>query len=208
MNDRIMVKISANDEAVSLRTVSRGKRSPQRFILLRKELETLEEKGRILSMDICSFLEIRLCKSAQEEDMLEMAFFWLGDSGRGDISGWKQDIRLPYDRFLKCVEASIRSEEKEQHLLLAKKGRGPRIEFKSRQNLKAVADTPLLRSKLGRFLARNFNWPDCGRIVVTDDFAPYSFGFSSYTPYGRDICGGIILHGQEDLKKAYYGMHT
>ena len=25
---------------------------------------------------------------------------------------------------------------------------------------------------------------------------------------GTGMCGGIILHRQEDLKKAYYGIHT
>ena len=37
---------------------------------------------------------------------------------------------------------------------------------------------------------------------------PYSFFFEEYTPYGRGICGGIILHGAEDLAKAQYSVHT
>lgn len=46
------------------------------------------------------------------------------------------------------------------------------------------------------------------KIVIYDDGQPYSFFFEEYTPYGRGICGGIILHGAEDLAKAQYSVHT
>ena len=45
-------------------------------------------------------------------------------------------------------------------------------------------------------------------IVVYDDFVPYSFFFQEECVNGNGICGGIILYGREDLKKACYGMHT
>lgn len=208
MNNRVMLKISADDKYISLRTVSRKGRSPQRFVLLEKELEELEKERRVLTMDIHSFADLRRCRTAQGVEKLEIAFFWLSDSGFGDISGWKQTVQFPYGKFLECVEASRQSGGKEQYLLSMEENNKPRIEFLSRRNLKEVVNMPLLRKKLGRFLARNFNWTDYNRIVVTDDFVPYSFDFSGYTHYGREICGGIILHGQEDLKKAYYGMHT
>lgn len=208
MNNRIMVKVTADNGCIALRTVSRKGRSPQRFVLLNKELEELEKKKRVLAMDIHSFADIRRCKTAQGLEKLEIAFFWLSDSGFGDLSGWKQTVQFPYGKFLECVEDSCQSGGKEQYLLSMEENNKPRIEFLSRRNLKEVVNTPLLRKKLGRFLARNFNWVDYDRIVVSDDFVPYSFGFSGYTHYGRGICGGIILHGQEDLKKAYYGIHT
>ncbi len=66
----------------------------------------------------------------------------------------------------------------------------------------------VIRRKLEKFLGRHFNWRDSDRIIVTDDFAPYSFFFTEMRGKIRGICGEIILHGQEDLKKAYYGMHT
>lgn len=208
MYDRIMVKVSADDKYISLRTVSRKDRSPHRFILSIKELKELEEKGRVLARDIHSFADIMRCKNAQGQDKLVIVFFWLNDSGNGDVSGWSQPVQLPYGKFLECVENSFRSNGKEHRLLSMKEDRIPKIEFTSRRNLKAVADMPLLRRKLGKFLARNFNWINYSRIVVTDDFVPYSFTFSGYTPYGSGICGGIILHGQDDLKKAYYEIHT
>ena len=46
------------------------------------------------------------------------------------------------------------------------------------------------------------------QITMYDDFEPYSFFFREQTPYGAGICGGVILHGRENLEKAYYGIHT
>lgn len=208
MYDRIMVKVSAEDKYVSLWTVSRSNRSPHRFILLREELEKLEEEGRVLARDSHSFADIRRCKGTQGLDKLEITFWRLNDFGNGEVKGWKQVVQFSYGKFLECVECSFQSKGSEQRLLSMKEDGIPRIEFISRCNLKTVADIPLLRRKLGRFLAHNFNWIGYSRIVVTDDFLPYSFGFSGYTPYGRGVCGGIILHGQDDLKKAYYEIHT
>ena len=46
------------------------------------------------------------------------------------------------------------------------------------------------------------------KIVIYDDGQPYSFFFEEYTPYGRGICGGIILDGAENLAKAKYSVNT
>ena len=208
MDERIMVKIEANGDCIILRTISRKRRSPQRFIMLEKELRELEEKKRVILRVIHSFADIRRYKSAQGRDTLEITFFWLSDSGFGDVKGWSQRVILRYEDFLACLENSRQSGGKGQRLLSIEERCRPKIEFKSFANLKEVAKVPLLRKKLGRFLAGNFNWTGYERIVITDDFVPYSFYFIGYTPYGKGICGGIILHGQENLRKAYYGMHT
>ena len=84
----------------------------------------------------------------------------------------------------------------------------PRLVFQSKRNLKAVSSNAVLRHKLGVALHRNFNWRNCEKVIFTDDFVPYSFLFQSYTSRGPDLCGGLILHGQEDLKASYYGIHT
>ncbi len=208
MDERVMVKMEAGEGCVILRTISRKRRSPQRFIMLKKELGELEEKKRVILRDIHSFADIRLYKSAQGRDTLEITFFWLSDSGFGDVKGWSQRVILRYEDFLACLENSRQSGGKGQRLLSIEEYCRHKIEFKSFANLKEVAKVPLLRKKLGHFLAGNFNWTGYERIVITDDFVPYSFYFIGYTPYGKGICGGIILHGQENLRKAYYGMHT
>ena len=65
-----MLKLSASGESISLRTVSRGFRSPHRFIILEKELRELEEKRYVLSADIRSFAELHLEKAAAGGDAL------------------------------------------------------------------------------------------------------------------------------------------
>lgn len=68
---RTMLKLSASGECVSMRTVSRGFRSPHRFVLLEKELEELGEKRYALSADIRSFAEMRLERAdAEGRDVL------------------------------------------------------------------------------------------------------------------------------------------
>ncbi len=53
------------------------------------------------------------------------------------------------------------------------------------------------------FLDCHFRWPDAVRIQIVDDSCVlYSFFFQEERLNGNGICGGIILHGQEDLKKA------
>lgn len=47
-----------------------------------------------------------------------------------------------------------------------------------------------------------------GDILIYDDGAPYSFFFEEVTPRGTGICGGIILHGADNLQKAQYSVHT
>ncbi len=44
--------------------------------------------------------------------------------------------------------------------------------------------------------------------MVFDGFVPHSVFFREERPDGTGMCGGIIMHGQENLKKAYYGIHT
>lgn len=141
-------------------------------------------------------------------DILEICFTWLSDAGGGKVSGRMEDVRLPYGKFQGLVQES--REKGTQARVLSLGGHGsPRIQFQSRQNLKAVAGSKKLRKKLGKFLGKHFlAWKGSREITVYDDFLPYSFTFREQTPYGNGMCGGIILHGQEDLEKAYYGIHT
>ena len=55
MNQRTMVKISAEKEVITLQTFSREYRSSQRFFVLRSKLEELNAKGKVIVDDIHSF---------------------------------------------------------------------------------------------------------------------------------------------------------
>lgn len=76
------------------------------------------------------------------------------------------------------------------------------------ENHKAVVENPILRHKLGKFLDQHFHWYNYERIVLTDDYLPYSFFFEGYMVQGTKTCGGVILHGEENIQTAKYGIHT
>lgn len=210
MGQRTMVKLSASDGCVFLWTVSRGFRSPHRFGISDRKLQVLEDKSHIIVSDIHSFAELQLCRSEKEEnqDMLTVTFTWLSDNGGRRVAGREETIHLPYRQFQEKLEESRKLGGAGVGMLSVDEKRTPRIEFQSRKNLREVAERKVLRKKLGRFLNNHFSWKGSRRIVVYDDFVPYSFFFREERLNGNGICGGIILHGQDDLKKASYGMHT
>ena len=107
-NQRTMLKLSASEESVSLRTISRGFRSPQRFIVLGKELQELEEKRYFVATDIRSFAEMHLEKAGTEGDgdILEIRFTWLSDTADGKLSGKEEILRFSWKRFKECIKRS------------------------------------------------------------------------------------------------------
>ena len=204
-----MAIIYVDQDSISVKTRSRKDCSPQRFIILKKELQRLEEKKHLITKDIHSYAELRICDAVGGAKVLELSFTWLKDAGRNSVSGYTEQVRLPYEPFrvYAAGEEEVTDGTRWRLLSIPEQSR-PKLEFHSRKNLKAVVENPILRHKLGKFLDQHFNWYNYERIVLTDDYLPYSFFFEEYTPYGRGICGGIILHGAEDLAKAQYSVHT
>ncbi len=208
MDNRIMVKLSVSDDCISLRTFSRGYHSPQRFILTKSELLELDEKRYLTVSDIRSFAKLALRKTMEQEEVLEIDFTWLNDVGSGKVSGVTETVRLSYEKFRELAKESGEDGTQKKMLSLKDDSR-IRIAFLSRKNLRAVAETKMLRKRLGKFMGNHFlRWKGSRQIILYDDFEPYSFFFQEQTPYGAGICGGVILHGRENLKKAYYGIHT
>lgn len=203
-----MVKISAGEEYVSLRTYSRKFGRSGQFVLLRKELDELNNRGKIVSSDGYSYARLFLYKNYVGEKVLKIEITWLsGDEN--ELTGHLEQISLAYQDFRCCIEESIQSGGKTCRQLSMPEFHRPSIEFSSSQNLKKVVQRKRMRRKLGKFFDRHFQWSDAVKILVMDDSCkPYSFFFREERISGPGICGGIILHGQEDLKKAYYGMHT
>ncbi|MCI9071949.1 MAG: hypothetical protein HFH80_03935 [Lachnospiraceae bacterium] len=208
MNNRTMIKLSASEDCITLRTFSKEYHSPQGFVFLEKDLLELEEKGYMTVSDIRSFAKLSLKKTMEQGDILEIFFTWLSDAGGGKVSGRTETVRLSYEKFKAFIKES-RDSGTQIRVLSLEEHSGPKIEFQSRQNLKAVAERKILRKKLGKFLGSHFlRWQGGRQITVYDDSTPYSFFFQEQTPYGSGMCGGVILHGRENLEKAYYGIHT
>lgn len=198
----VMMSIVVDSDCVFLRTVSRNYRSPQRFVVLKKELSDLENNGQIIVRDICSFAVLKLYKALGDAEVLQIEFFWLNKDYSDSLSGGRQLLEFSYSKFLHCIK------DGKGNLLFKPKYKKPKIEFQSKENLRNVIAIPTLRKKLGKFLVNNFNWYYSQSIVIVDDFEPYNFFFTEKRRGSDGICGGIILHKQEDLAKAYYAIHT
>ena len=99
MNNRTMATVYVDRDSISLKTRSRNGCSPQQFIILKKELQRLEEKKYLIAKDIHSYAELRLCDAVDGVKVLEFSFTWLKDAGRDSVSGYTERIRLPYEPF-------------------------------------------------------------------------------------------------------------
>lgn len=202
MKDRTLVYMTFRDGAVSLRTVSRSRKSPHRFYISCQELERLETGSTILVQDIHSFAKLRRDAYA---GTVEAAFTWLEGNGE-NVSGYQESITLPYGKMMDCLRQSKPFVWKTLSIDSSKKQ--AQIVFKSRKNLHSALANGVIRRKLIRFLREQFRWAYAEKIEIYDDFMPYSFFFRETRGGEAGISGGIILHGQENMKTAYYSMHT
>ena len=192
MNNRTMTTVYVDQDSISLKTRSRKDCSPQRFIILKKELQRLEENKYLLIKDIHSYAELRLCNAIGGAKVLEFSFTWLKDAGRDNVSGHTERVRLPYEPFRAYAagEEEVANGTRWRLLSISEQSR-PKLEFHSRKNLKAVVENSILRHKLGKFLDQHFNWYNYERIVLTDDYLPYNFFFEGYTVQGAKTCGSL-----------------
>lgn len=201
-----LVKAYAEEYGIDIRTVSRGRKSPHRFYVLRDALADLEHKPKIIVRDIRSFAV--LCRN-NYTGTLEIEFNWLNGNGY-NLMGWEETVTLPYDEFAEFVhDSTVESGPSEwKTLSVDKSERQPRIIFNSRNNLHKALQNGTVRHKLVRFLRDGFCWPDAGRIELYDDFIPYSFTFRQIKNGKTALSGGLILHRQDDIQKSYYSIHT
>lgn len=208
MTSRILLCAHADENAVQLRTVSTRLKSPHRFFVTYSELDRLRRDGSIITSDIHSFAQLRL---DERRDRLTIEFTWLTGRSFDRVEGTEQIVHLRWSAFRAFLEDCRDPDGPRDFKALSldvSKTR-PRLMFDgNRANLRAAIGNPLVRRKLGKALMANFNWPDAEEIHLTNDFVPYSFFFREYRGGQTRMCGGLILHGQEDMAKAYYGLHT
>ena len=207
MKDRnTLVKAYAEEYGIDIRTVSRSRKSPHRFYILRDALADLEHKKRIIVRDIRLFAVLFL---NSYDSTLEIEFNWLNGNGY-NLMGWEETVTLPYEEFAAFVHNStVESGPKEwKTLSIDNSVRQPKLIFNSLENLHKALQNGTVRHKLVRFLRDGFQWPDAERIELFDDFLPYSFTFREIKNGKETLFGGLILHNQDDIGKAYYGIHT
>lgn len=101
-NRNILVKVYAEEYGIDFRTVSRNRKSPHRFYILRDKLAELERKPEIIVHDICSFAVLHLYSYT---GMLEIEFDWLSGNSY-NIMGWQETVILPYEELAAFVHNS------------------------------------------------------------------------------------------------------
>ena len=200
-----MVKLTASDQFIVFHTITRNRSRSRSFYVSREDLLSLRTKGYFAASD-GSFAVFH---ADEDADALHVSFYWLNFTTGDIFKGEVQSVTLPFFDTLVFVEQSAFEQgPKEWRVLSRHETSKPYLTFSSSNSLKAVAENKLVRRKLSKFLRNNFNWPQSTKVQFFGDSEPYSFFFREYRGNNPGICGGLILHGRENLDKAYYSVHT
>lgn len=205
MNSRTMVKVSAAGKSLFFRTVTRNGKSPHSFAVLRSDLRRMTQERVVTVGDAGSFAVLRY---ERELRRVVIRFVWLSQCGC-DLTGREETVQLSFDALMKFALES----EKDPHVtqwraLSIEDAEKPQLVFCEQRNLRAALAQKAVRRKLIRFLRDNFRWKQTDRICFYDVSLPYSFFFREFRLGHSGICGGVILHGQDNMEKAYYAIHT
>lgn len=205
MDERIMVKLTASDQFIVFHTITREHGRSRSFYVSRDDLLSLRTKGYFAASD-GSFA---VFYADEATDALRISFYWLDFTTSDIFKGEVQSVTLPlFDTLVFVEQSAFEQGPKEWRVLSRNESSKPYLTFSSSNSLKAVVGNKLVRRKLGKFLRNNFNWPRATEVHFFGDSEPYSFFFREYRGDNPGICGGLILHGREDLDKAYYSVHT
>ena len=205
MSNRTLVKVYAGENCIGFRAISRNRKSRQRYLVTRDELARLEYEPQIITQDIHSVAVLRRDSDA---GTLSINFSWLSGRSGGKLEGWEEMVTLSYDALVDFVQASAQEDgQKEWKTLSIEKVTTPQIVFVDKDKLRKCLENRVVRKKLARALRDNFRCDE--RVEFYHDFMAYSFMFKSFRSGWSPLIGGLIFHNhKDDLKKAYYSVHT
>ena len=204
MNERTLIKLRRDADYLMIRTVSRqNKRRRDGFYLSLEKVSRLEKEREVLANDGASFAVLR---TDPERRIVCLELHWLSEYNNGSLAGQKELLALPGKDFLAFVGCNEPREE--WNVLSMERHSLPKLNFSNSKNLCRVAADPVIRKKLSHYLRNAFRWQGATEIRFYDDFLPYSFYFVERRGEKTGIEGGLILHGLEEPKTAYYSIHT
>ncbi len=204
MRNRTLVKVSASENCIGFKTVSWTRKSERTYLVTRRTLARLEVEQEVITSDIHSFAVLR---RNIHEGTVWINFSWLRSDCNDQLTGWEEAVTLPYDALAAFVRDSAQEDgPKTWKVLSVQKTMMPQIVVHDLDRLRQCLENRIVRGKLARALRDNFWGAD--RVILYHDFEAYSFMFQSFRNGRPAIVGGLILHGGEDLKKAYYSVHT
>ena len=208
MTNRILLRAKANEHTIEIWTYTPCMKSPQHFYICYSEFDRLQLNGMIISNDIHSFVKIRI---DEKRDRIEFDFTWLTGHSFDRVEGIEQAVILRWPKFQAFLRDCRQPDGPKtfKAISLDVPRERPKLTFVgNRENLKAAIGNPLVRHKLGKALMANFNWPNSDEIRLYNDSLRFSFFFREIRDGQALTCGGLILHGQENMSKSYYGIHT
>ena len=205
MSSRTLVKVSASENCIGFRTISRRRKSEHNFLVTRDELARLEYEPQVITRDIYSFAVLRRDSNA---GTLSIDFSWLNGSSGGKLMGWEETVTLPYDALTDFVQASAQEDGPQQWKTLSiEKMTTPEIVFVDKPRLRECLKNKVVKKKLARALRDNFRYDE--RVEFYHESIPYSFIFQAFRAGWSPLVGGLIFHNYDsNLKKAYYSVHT
>lgn len=207
MENRILIKVNVQGEAILIKTISRKFKAPYYFCILKERILELADCNWMVVTDSGSFAVLSLEKTVDNTSILRITFSWLSEEGNGAITGRREYVVVPYDRLYKVSLPAYENVDTDWNMLSLADKTTPRIEFDSRQTLREVVKHPRLRKKLGKFLSNHFQWRKSQRIILYDG-GLFDFYFQEYIGEKPGMCGGVILQEAVNLRTAFYGIHT
>lgn len=206
MTDRILIKVSVTEYCIKFRVIRPAAKLDRSFEMFPMDFEKLEHQTTVVVNDSSSFAV--LCKE-QSKDTLSIRFVWLSSYGDGPVTGQEQTVKLPFAELSSFAKAGAKKDEPSEWTVLSLECRNrPRLVFCEQENLHAAVTNKKVRRKLVRFLRDHFQWPGTDEIQFCNDSMPYSFFFRELCNGQVGMCGGLILHKQENMDNAYYSIHT
>ncbi len=199
MSNRTLVKLKQAGDVLYLRTITRERKSPWSIMITTYSINSLCEHPKTTHIERHedSFVEIR------KDSVYEMVHFrisWLNRDG-GQITGWEQEISLPFSDLMQFVNGNMGCE---WTVLSLKRPECPELMFCETDNLREAVNNLAVRRKLVRVLRDGFYFIHADKIMFYNDEAPYSFLFYLMN-HEKDIgCASLTLEGQKDIRYAQY----
>ena len=205
MPRRTMLKVTVSGEFLVFKTVTRAWKSGTLYAY-REELCKLNWKDQVIVKD-CDYFAV--FTRNHPRGTVGITFYWAHCSDGTNLTGRKNTVTIPWRDFSDFLERSANVDGPEKWEVLSDdENHYPRLIFANTKRLGEVVRNKWVRRKFSKFFSNAFRWPDSDVIYLYADFVPYSFTFREFRNGEEGMCGGIILHRQEDMRKAYYSMHT
>lgn len=206
MDNRTLVKIELSNNHFTIHYVRRDIKSPI-FLENCSALLRLQNQPIVIMQNINSFLT---CVKDEPLDRINLTFTWL-DEEDDRLVGWHDWVSIPYSKLMAFIRAGIQRRCPTVGRFLSLKPdeeKHPHIIFCETDRLQECLFRDDVRRKLIRFLRDRFQWPGSEEIRFYNYSVPYSFIFQEIRNGEASVTGGLVLHGQEDMAKAYYSIHT